>query len=92
MGLDVRLPIGLLFAVEGVLLTGYGLFADPAIYARSLGHNVNLVWGVVLLVFGLACLYFARRGSATVRPAETTPEGRAMEARERVSGIEGAEN
>ena len=61
MGLDIRIPIGLMFALLGVLLAGYGAFSDRAIYARSLGMNVNLVWGLVLLVFGIVMLVLARR-------------------------------
>jgi hypothetical protein len=54
MDLDVRLPIGLMFSIFGVLLGGFGLVSDPGIYqAHSLGINVNLIWGVVLLLFGL---------------------------------------
>jgi hypothetical protein len=49
MRLDVRIPVGLMFATMGVLLTGYGLFGDRAIYTRSLGININLIWGVVLI-------------------------------------------
>ena len=52
MGLDIRMPIGLMFTILGLLLTGYGLVSDNAIYARSLGVNVNLWWGLVLLAFG----------------------------------------
>jgi multisubunit Na+/H+ antiporter MnhG subunit len=58
--LDIRLPIGLLFLLLGALLTGYGLVSDPSLYTRSLGINVNLDWGVVLLVFGAAMLYLGR--------------------------------
>jgi uncharacterized YccA/Bax inhibitor family protein len=55
MDLDVRLPIGLMFSIFGVLLSAFGLLSDPRIYqAHSLGINVNLIWGVVLLLFGLA--------------------------------------
>jgi hypothetical protein len=53
VGLDIRLPIGGLFTVIGILLTGYGVLADQAIYQASLGVNVNLRWGLVMLVFGL---------------------------------------
>jgi hypothetical protein len=53
MGLDVRLPVGVMFAIMGALLVGYGLFGDPAIYLRSLGININLTWGGVLLATGL---------------------------------------
>jgi hypothetical protein len=60
MRLDVRLPIGLMFAAFGLLLVVYGVVADRAMYARSLGVNVNLWWGLVLLVFGLVMLGFAR--------------------------------
>ena len=62
MDLDVRMPIGLMFSIFGVALVGYGLFADHRIYeAHSLGINVNLGWGVVLLVFGATMLGFALR-------------------------------
>jgi len=62
MDLDVRLPIGLMFSIFGVLLAGFGLVSDHQIYeARSLGINVNLGWGVVLLVFGAVMLGFALR-------------------------------
>lgn len=60
MELDLRLPMGLLFTILGVLLAGYGLLSDRAIYARSLGMNINLIWGGLLLVFGLALLAAAR--------------------------------
>jgi hypothetical protein len=62
MPLDIRLPIGMLFTLVGLLMTGYGAFSDPAIYQRSLGYNVNLVWGLVLLAFGVLMLALGRRG------------------------------
>jgi hypothetical protein len=69
MKLDVRIPIGSMFAVVGLLLVVYGIVGDRAIYARSLGVNVNLWWGLVLLVFGLVMLGFVwgagRRGGKT---------------------------
>jgi hypothetical protein len=61
MGLDIRIPIGLMFAILGVLLSGYGVISDGAIYAKSLGMNVNLGWGVVLLAFGIVMLVLSRR-------------------------------
>ena len=64
MGLDVRLPVGLMFAIMGALLVGYGLFGDHTIYARSLGINVNVIWGTVLLVTGGIFLALAARGRA----------------------------
>lgn len=68
MKLDLRLPIGLMFTIIGVMLTLYGLVSDRAIYERSLGVNVNLWWGLVLVVFGLVMLGLMMRGrKAAVR-------------------------
>ena len=61
MNLDIRFPIGGMFAIIGVILTAYGMMSDAAIYDRSLGINVNLWWGLVLVAFGLAMLGFAYR-------------------------------
>jgi hypothetical protein len=63
MGLDIRLPIGGLFSILGVLLAGYGLVSDRGIYVRSLGINLNLWWGVALMVFGVVMIVLGRRGS-----------------------------
>ena len=60
MGLDIRWPIGLMFTLIGVLLTGYG--AINAAGSKSLDININLVWGVVLVVFGALMLVGAVRG------------------------------
>jgi hypothetical protein len=62
MKLDLRLPIGILFTLYGVMLALYGLASDKAIYKKSLEINVNLNWGLVMLVFGVLMLVFARRG------------------------------
>ena len=64
MGLDIRTPMGLMFTILGILVTGYGIVSDPSIYQRSLGINLNLWWGLVLLVFGLTFLYMGRRGAS----------------------------
>ena len=61
MGLDVKLPIGLLFTVFGVLLVIYGFTSDPSIYSKSLGVNINLRWGVLMLAFGLTMLIFSKK-------------------------------
>jgi hypothetical protein len=66
--LDLRLPIGLLFAIYGAILVVFGLTSDRAVYERSLGVNVNLWWGLVLLAFGAGMLWLVvragRRGAA----------------------------
>lgn len=59
--IDIRVPLGMMFAVLGLILTVYGLAGDPAMYQRSLGININLSWGVVLLVFGGVLFWFGRR-------------------------------
>ena len=61
MGLDIRWPIGLMFTLIGALLTAFG--ALNAAGSQALGININLIWGVVLLVFGAAMLLGAIRGS-----------------------------
>ena len=65
MGLDIRLPIGMMFALIGVVLALFGLLSDDAVYQRSLGYNVNLWWGLILFVFGLVFLYYGSRTSKT---------------------------
>lgn len=74
MGLDIRLPIGLLFSVIGLLLMGFGAFGDKTIYRRSLGLNVNLAWGAVLLVFGAIMLTLGRR-RGTLPPDDESSTG-----------------
>jgi hypothetical protein len=61
MGLDLRIPIGLLLAIVGILLVGSGVLLDPSAYRKSLGLNVNLWWGLVLLLVGAILLFAARR-------------------------------
>jgi protein-S-isoprenylcysteine O-methyltransferase Ste14 len=70
MGLDIRIPIGSLFAILGVLLAGYGLLANPMIYQRSLGIDINFWWGAALLAFGLAMLALAWRAAARRSPRD----------------------
>ncbi len=62
MQLDIRLPMGLLFLILGVILVVYGFISDPAIYvAHSLGQNVNLLWGAIFALFGGVMLYLSRK-------------------------------
>lgn len=61
MHLDIRVPIGLLFCIIGLILFVDGLASDPSVYARSLGINVNLWWGGALFLFGGVMLFLARR-------------------------------
>ena len=60
MGLDIRWPIGLMFTLIGVLLviTGFSGGASP----RLPSINIDLIWGIVLLVFGVGMLLGAITG------------------------------
>lgn len=91
-GLDLRVPIGGLFTVLGILLAGYGVATrdNVEMYERSTAVNVNLWWGLAMLVFGIVFLLLAMRSARgpTARPAELTPEGRAIEEREHRTGLE----
>jgi len=60
MGLDIRWPIGLMFTLIGALLTVFGVAKGAE--STSLGININLIWGVVLLVFGVLMLLGAISG------------------------------
>ena len=65
MATDIRLPIGWLFSALGVILVGYGAATNGSpIYQRSESVNINLWWGLAILVFGLLLLWLARRGVA----------------------------
>lgn len=70
-GLDIRLPIGGLFVVLGLILGGYGAATngDAAQYERSMSVNINLWWGLVMLVFGGLLLLLARNSSANTEPS-----------------------
>jgi hypothetical protein len=63
MGLDIRWPIGLMFTLIGALLAVFGLAKSAE--SVSLGININLIWGAVLLVFGVLMLLGAAKGSKT---------------------------
>lgn len=90
MGLDIRLPIGLMFAIFGLLLAGYGLLTSGNdMYVRhSLGININLWWGLTLLVFGAVMLFLGRRGTGAMHPSEESVEGRIIEELEERTGKE----
>ncbi len=69
MGLDIRWPIGLMFSLIGAMLVIFGLAtgSNPDTYRPSLGININLYWGVLLLVFGAWMLIMAIKGSRANR-------------------------
>jgi len=60
---DIRIPIGFMFSILGVLISIFGFVtkANSVMYQKSLGINVNIIMGLLMLVFGLIMLYFAFR-------------------------------
>jgi len=68
--LDIRLAIGALFTLLAILLCVFGVLSNPSIYAQSLGFNVNLWWGMVLLVFGMSMLFLGVRAIFVCTPAQ----------------------
>jgi hypothetical protein len=74
MGIDIRLPLGTLFSLLGLILIVYGATSDPSLYGQSLGINVNLYWGVVLLSFGLLMFVLSRRSARASARLEQIPQ------------------
>ncbi|MCX6570029.1 MAG: hypothetical protein NT006_01150 [Candidatus Aminicenantes bacterium] len=57
--LDIKLPIGWLLSAYGLLLGIYGLVTKKEMYAKSLGFNLNVVWGGLMLAIGAGFLLAA---------------------------------
>ena len=62
MGLDIKIPIGLMFLVFGIFLTIFGLStgSNTELYKISLDINVNLWSGIFMLAFGSVMLIFSK--------------------------------
>ena len=74
MNLDLRIPMGLMFTIVGVIMTVFGFFTRGSVmYEKSAGMNINLIWGCVMLIFGVAMLVLGRR--AQRMPPSTQVEG-----------------
>ena len=60
---DIRIPIGFMFSIIGLIITTLGLFtlSDSEMYQKSLGVNVNIIMGLIMLIFGIVMLLFAYR-------------------------------
>lgn len=93
--LDLRLPIGGLFTALGVIIGGYGIATNgnQAIYQQSMSININLWWGLVMLVVGVLMFVAGMRATreddpSSALPADETPQGRATERREHRKGLE----
>jgi len=66
--LDVRMPIGVFFVLVGGLLAIYGAVTlhDPG--ASPTGVPIDLVWGGVLLAFGVVMVLLALRARRRAQP------------------------
>ncbi len=74
MGLDIRVPLGLIFLITGGIMSLYGLFTrSSGIYERSLGVNLNLYWGVAMFIFGLVMFLVGRRQKWQDDPVNPRP-------------------
>ena len=69
--IDVRIPIGLMFSIVGLLLTVYGAVTLGEPGSQPTGLPIDLIWGLVLLVFGVGMLVLVRRGRAPAFPGES---------------------
>ena len=63
MGLDIRIPLGLIFLITGGMMSIFGFITrgNAAIYEKSMGVNLNLAWGAIMFVFGLIMFLVGRR-------------------------------
>jgi hypothetical protein len=76
MNFDLRLPIGIMFSLFGAMLVIFGAVSSKEIYeTHSLGININLLWGAVLLVFGAAMLFLTWRARDKAAPASDKKKG-----------------
>jgi sulfite exporter TauE/SafE len=64
---DIRIPIGLMFTIVGILISVFGFvtMSNTEMYHKSLGINVNIIMGIMMLVFGLIMLFFAWKKKKT---------------------------
>lgn len=63
MGLDIRVPLGLIFLITGGIMSLYGIFTrgNVALYERSMGINLNMGWGLIMFIFGMIMFIVGRR-------------------------------
>ena len=75
MGLDIRIPLGLIFLLIGGLMTIYGFLTRNAaeVYQKSMGINLNLAWGLIMFLFGLIMFFVGRRQKWQDDPVDPRP-------------------
>ena len=65
MNFDLRIPLGMMFTIFGLILTAVGFFGSAELSKQSLGINMNLWWGLFQLGFGVLMLWLAARSRRT---------------------------
>ncbi len=74
MGLDIRIPLGLVFLITGVIMSLYGMVTrHSSIYEKSMGVNLNLIWGSLMLAFGAVMFLIGRRQRWQDNPVTPRP-------------------
>ena len=78
MGLDIRIPLGLVFVLIGGIMGVFGIYThgNTALYQKSLGMDINLDWGGIMFAFGAIMFFFGKRHKAPdplATPADPNP-------------------
>ena len=75
MGLDIRIPLGLIFLIIGGIMALYGFITRHAadIYQKSMGINLNLTWGLLMFAFGLIMYLVGKRQKWQDDPVNPRP-------------------
>ncbi|MEO6702045.1 MAG: hypothetical protein ABI140_18200 [Jatrophihabitantaceae bacterium] len=68
---DIRLLIGALFTLYGVMLTVAGMFTSSSAKQKASDININLWLGIGMLVVGLLFLLWRRLSPLKVEPNPT---------------------
>jgi uncharacterized membrane protein YfcA len=75
MGLDIRIPLGLIFLIIGGIMAVFGAVThgDAGLYERSLGVNLNLTWGCLMIIFGAIMFFVGKRQKWQNDPVNPRP-------------------
>ncbi len=70
--IDLRLPIGIFFILVGVILMIFGLVSPTNIPNIDVHINIDLYWGIVLLLFGIPMTFFGLRAERKIKKKAST--------------------